>query len=132
MMTTLLQKSPIDILLQQWHVLYSVGSSNTPPFAILTASEFAYVAYAQYQSASSWEPFALAAGLVAGLIPYAILQNSTNQALVAGLKAAENSKITAADETKHRELVKRWAVVNGARALLTIGAGIFAVRAILS
>ncbi|PYI35345.1 DUF1772-domain-containing protein [Aspergillus indologenus CBS 114.80] len=118
---------PSSVVVKLWWGFYEKGKTQNPPIAAATASAFLYLAWsvraggplfrsAAYNRAGL---YTAAAVLTLGIVPYTILtMRPTNNALIALAQSLKD--LTAADETRSRDLLAKWTLLNGIRGLLPL------------
>ncbi|KAI9042947.1 DUF1772 domain-containing protein [Aspergillus affinis] len=130
---------PQGVILKLWHKMYEAGKAQNPPIAAAAASAFFYLAWSGREGGHLFRHarfnlaglYSTAAILTLGIVPYTIVtMRSTNNTLI-GL--AQSSKpLTNTEETKSRNLLGRWVVLNGIRSLLPLAGALFGITAIFA
>ncbi|RAH69911.1 DUF1772 domain-containing protein [Aspergillus aculeatinus CBS 121060] len=118
---------PSSVVVKLWRGFYEKGKTQNPPIAAATATAFLYLAW----SVRAGEPlfrsaaynraglYTAAAVLTLGIVPYTILtMRPTNNALLALAQSPKD--LTAADETRSQDLLKKWTSLNSLRGLLPL------------
>ena len=110
---------------------YKLGKAAAPPFAIMSAACFGYLAYVARRSPpapESWVPrwvlYAVAAVAVPSIVPYtlAVMEPVANLRLLALAEQSAKREVLSAGEGEVQRLLGIWKGMNYVRAIL-VGAG---------
>ncbi|RAK95500.1 DUF1772 domain-containing protein [Aspergillus ibericus CBS 121593] len=124
---------PLSTITKQWAILYETGKNRVPPIAVLTASTFLYLAWSTRASTAlaaiaprgSSSLYTVSAALVLAIMPFTVgVMKGTNDRLKgwAGRGVVEGKN--GGEEEEVVGLLRRWAVLNGVRALWPLIGGI--------
>jgi hypothetical protein len=117
--------APTEVAVRQWKRTYDLGKGVAPPFALLSAGSFAYLAYATRSFAARSNRYVVAAVLVTSIIPYTIAimapgANNRLTDLAAESEAGKRGEVKlSASQEEVRELFSKWKNMNYVRAALT-------------
>ncbi|KAK6189282.1 ATP-dependent RNA helicase [Pestalotiopsis sp. IQ-011] len=118
----LASSAPRDVLLQQWHLAYTLGKSYMPPAAGAIAASYLGAAY---YSPSEWRGFAAAAALTVGIVPFTLLLIMPTVRALEGMLGDGRDGKEAGEEA--RRVMRTWSRWNFARAMLPLVGTGFAV-----
>jgi hypothetical protein len=111
---------------QQWRSIYNQGIYFGPPLALLSCANFIYLAYSASSrgDTNAWRGFATAAAIGIAVIPFtAATLLGINGQLVKASERQEGEG-DGLDEGSVRDLLERWAWINGLRSLAPLTAGV--------
>ena len=122
-------QAPPDVAPRQWRFIYDIGVSSAPKIALTSASAFAYAAYSISRARTSSgrdllsDPVYLLYGAAVSTIAIApwtfATMLPTNAALDAKLAAADTG-IPQKEDAELQGLLKKWATLNGVRAVFPL------------
>ncbi|KAJ5706139.1 hypothetical protein N7455_004380 [Penicillium solitum] len=113
---------------KQWAAFYHRGHSLGPPFAILGAGGFIWLALKSH----SWLYWG-AAILNIGIVPWTLLfMLQTNSSIFEVANMKDSSKTPVRDETQLAPLLNRWASLNTIRSFFPFAGGVLGLLAALS
>lgn len=129
--------TPLITTLRHYRNMYENGKAQNPPIAALTASAFAYLAYAVHNGVSvsalttreSAVLYAASAVLTLGIVPWTLVAMAgTNKAL---LDRAEAGVVVEKEDEKQEVLkgLEKWIVLNGVRSLFPLVGAVVGVVA---
>ncbi|KAK6083659.1 ATP-dependent RNA helicase HAS1 [Seiridium cupressi] len=125
--TPILRSSaPREVLLQQWHIAYSLGKSYMPPAAVAITASYFSVAYAYCSRGLEWRGFAGAGALTVGIVPFTLLFILGTIGELEGMMAkGAQEKGGELELQAARKALGKWSRLNFVRAMLPlVGSGL--------
>ncbi|KAK9779359.1 putative ATP-dependent RNA helicase [Seiridium cardinale] len=125
--TPILRSSaPREVLLQQWHIAYSLGKSYMPPAAVAITASYFSVAYAYGSRGLEWRGFAGAGALTVGIVPFTLLFILGTIGELEGMMAkGAREKGGELELQAARQALGKWSRLNFVRAMLPlVGSGL--------
>lgn len=118
------------VLLQQWQHIFDRGHIQGPALAMATAVTYGYVAWTQAASGASWRPFATAAGLTLGIIPYTLIfMGRVNSELFRAVEQSSKGEIM--EKQRAGEMITLWTGLHAVRSLLPLAGAVTGLLAML-
>ncbi|PYI03696.1 DUF1772-domain-containing protein [Aspergillus sclerotiicarbonarius CBS 121057] len=130
---------PLSTITQQWATIYETGKNRVPPIAILTASTFLYLAWSTRENTTlaaiaprgSSSAYMVSAALVVAIVPFTGgFMKGTNDRLMGWAEKGVGKGVEEGEE-EVVGLLKKWAWLNGIRALWPLVGGVLGLVAVL-
>ena len=118
-------------LLQHWQRVFDRGHVQGPALSITTALIYTYVAWTQAALSASWRPFAIAAGVTLGMVPYTlILMDRVNKELFRAVEQSRSGK-ESIDRQRAEKLIRQWTALHAGRSLFPLAGAVVGLLAML-
>ena len=106
--------------MQVWQHLFNRGAAIMPPTAVAVASSYLWAAYDAHSRRLEWKGYAVAAGLVVGIVPFTLLTlGGINSTLIGAFKGT-----VALSAEQSEAMIRKWGLINIARSLLPLAGAV--------
>lgn len=106
--------------MQVWQHLFNRGAAIMPPAAVAVASSYLWAAYDAHSRQLEWKGYAVAAGLVVGIVPFTLLTlGGINSTLIGAFKGT-----VALSAEQSEAMIRKWGLINVVRSLLPLAGAV--------